>query len=150
MLSIIYLLLLPRHSLPSLSVHVTSLSSFSKLAHPTFHPTCQQNCSISVRFVQFPSHFVIQIPLVISTPFALFCPQLFPLLHFANAVVKLFFPRRFFLCLSNHTNQIAASITHFHLNHHSFLQLRQPSAHFYSHSPHHLFTLIFLIFCNIS
>ena len=57
MLSIIYPLLLPRHSLPSFSVHVISLHSFSKSHTPLFTPTCQQNCSIFVRFAQFPSPF---------------------------------------------------------------------------------------------
>ena len=78
-LSIIYQLLLPRHSLPSFSAHVISLLSFSKLTHtPLFTPTCQQNCSIPSDLCNFLRHFVIPIQFVISTPFTLFASQHFP------------------------------------------------------------------------
>ena len=86
-LSLIRPLLLPRHSLLSLSVHVISLLSSSTYMHLTFAPNV-----INKLFTP--------IPLLSAYPSPYFASQLFPLLHFANAVVKLLFPSTFFtLCL---------------------------------------------------
>ena len=91
-LSIIYQLLLLRHSLLSLSVHVISLLSFSTYMHPTFYSKRHQQ-------------IVYSYTTLISTPVT------FPLLHFANAVVKLLFPSTFFtLCLL--TTQINRCLHH--------------------------------------
>ena len=127
MLSIIYPLLLPRHSLPSFSVYVISLHSFSKSHTPLFTPTCQQNCSIFVRFAQFPSPFCYSQ----HHSYRHTLRSILPLNKFP--IVKLFFPRRFLLStllttqtkllpLSHKLSSILLQLynfRHFHLNHHS-------------------------------
>ena len=74
MLSIIHLLLLPRH-------YTSIIQCRCYFTHTTFTSTCQQNRSIWCDFLR---HFVIHKPLVISTPFV-------------PTAIKLFFPRRFSL-----------------------------------------------------
>ena len=98
-LSIIYQLLLPRHSLLSLSVHVFTPLLFN-LHAPHFHPKRHQQIVYS--YTTFYQHTLRStLPL-----------NFFPLLHFASAVVKLLFSLDVFHSLPpNHTNQIAASIT---------------------------------------
>ena len=128
------------HSVQLLSPFIPFHSS----QHTTFAPTCQQNRSNSARFCAISlRHFVYSIPLLSAHPSFYFASQLFPQLHFANVVVKLLFPSTFFsLCRSNHTNQIAASITqnvihllhsynirHFHSKCHSALHFDSTSAH---------------------
>ena len=88
--------------------------------------------------------FVIPIPLLSAHPSSYFASQLFPQLHFTNVVVKLLFPSTFFyLCRSNHTNQVAASITQnvTHLLHsyniRHFYSKRHLVSHFDSTSARH-------------
>ena len=78
MLSIIYLLLLPRHSLPSLSAHVISLlSSFHSHTHhflisTPFIPFCLTTFSLDI-FYSLPSNYTNQIACIqhiICRPFA--------------------------------------------------------------------------------
>ena len=154
MLSIIHSLLLSRHStlIIQCSCYFTPLL-FTAHNTTTFVPTYQQNRSNSARFCATSlRHFVYSIPLLSAHPSFYFASQLFPQLHFANVVVKLLLPSTFFsLCHSNHTNQIAVSITqncrlfrskfqynyvHFHINLPFVFQLR---LHFSSPSLlHHL------------
>ena len=96
MLSIIYMLLLPRHSTPIMQCrcYFTPHHFHSKLS------------TKSLRLYNFPSPFCYSHPtcfpphhFLISTPFV-------------PTVVKIVFPSTFSpLCPSNHTNQNAASIT---------------------------------------
>ena len=146
MLSIIYLSLLPRHSLSSFTATVISLHSFSQLTTHHFRSNLstksKQFCSVLCNVLR---HFVYSIPLLSAHPSFYFASQLFPQLHFANVVVKLLFPSTFFsLCRSNHTNQIAASITQnvIHLLHsyniRHFIQNCHSAPHFDSTSARHL------------
>ena len=113
--------------------------------HTIFAPTCQQNRCNSARFCTIPlRRFVYSIPLLSAHPSFYFASQLFPQLHFANVVVKLLFPSTFFsLCHSNHTNQIAVSITQncrlFRSNiiTSTFTQKCHSAPHFDSTSAHH-------------
>ena len=86
--SIIYLLLLPHHSLPSLGAHVISLLSFPFTHAHHFHSNGrQQNCPIP--YVCYSAHHFL-----ISTPFIPFRLTTFSL-------------DIFYSLPSNHTNQIA-------------------------------------------
>ena len=148
MLSFMFLLLLPRHSL---SVLVISLISFSKLTHTTFHLNLPTNCSISARFVQFPAPFCYSPHHLLSA-------------HPSSILLHYIFPRRFPLSTLLTTQSKLPPLSHklssfysnyiisatFTLNHHSFLNFANIQPHFYSHPLHHLFILLFLIFCNIS
>ena len=144
MLSIIHSLLLSHHStlIIQCSCYFTPLL-FTAHNTTTFAPTYQQNRSNSARFCATSlRHFVYSIPLLSAHPSFYFASQLFPQLHFANVVVKLLLPSTFFsLCHSNHTNQIAASITqdvihllhtynirHFHSKRHSVPHFDSTSA----------------------
>ena len=99
--------------LPSCSAAVILSTPFHSSQHTTFAPTRQQNRCNSARFCAISHrHFVYSITLLSAHPSFYFASQLFPQLHFVNAVVKLLFPSTFFsLCRSNHANQFAASTT---------------------------------------
>ena len=96
------------------SVQMLSHSfSFSLTHTPLPTSTCQQNRCDSARFCAISlRHLFTPIPFLSAHPSLYFASQLFPQLHFANAVVKLLFSLDVFHSLPpNHTNQIAASIT---------------------------------------
>ena len=88
MLSIIYPLLVSRHSTPIMQCNCYFPS---QITHPTSTPTCQPNRSKSLRFAQFPLHLFTPTPLSYQHTLRPTLPHnLFP-------IIKLFFPRRFLL-----------------------------------------------------
>ena len=88
MLSIIYTLLLPRHSTP-----IMQCRRYSTPHHFHFNLSAKSMRFRSILY-NFPSPFVYSQTIFISTPFALLCLSTFP------TIIKLFFPRRFSLSAS--------------------------------------------------
>ena len=133
-LSTISLLLMSRHSIPIIQcIRLFPFPSTHTLSHFNF----QQNRCDPARFCAIPfAIFVYSIPFLSAHPSFYFASQLFPQLHFANAVVKLLFPSTFSpLCPSNNTNQNAATITQIVVHLLQLYNLRhfQPNRHSVSH-----------------